>query len=233
MICHRHNGLAGKRTSLLQRRQDSTVQDFREHWVGPHAAIACMMPGIARYTQNRVIERLWQAAGSAQGYDCDGIVELEFRDEQAAAEANASNAVRTLLPEDEPRFLDGITLCRVPSGARQNWPGMVKVVIAARLADESAAGLEVFEKALTRTECAECSADPVIESFHMPKLRHEAEPPHVFATLWFPSDRDVSEVFSERSAWSQAASRCTRRGAAWWCDALPIVGDGRMERLGA
>lgn len=230
---HSQNRSAGKRTSLLQRRQDLSVQAFRDHWAGPHASIARTMPGIAQYTQNRVIERLWQPADAAQGYDCDGIVELEFCDERAVGDANSSDVVRTLLPEDEPRFLDGITLCRVQSGARQNWPGMVKVVIAARLADESAAGLEVFEQALTRTGCAECSTEPVIDSFHRPKLRHEAEPPHVFATLWFPSDRDVSEVFSERSAWSQAASRCTRRGAAWWCDALPIVGDGRMERLGA
>lgn len=223
MKSHRLAGFAGKRASLLQKRHDLALQAFREHWAGPHAAIACTMPGITRYTQNRAIERLWQTAYPARGYDCDGIVELEFRDERAVGAANASETVRMRLPADEPNFLDGITLCRVPSGARQSWPGRAKVMVAARLADESAVALDVFEQALARTGCEECSIEPVTESFHRPALRHETEPPHVFATLWFPSSPNLRSAFADNSAWGGAANGCVVRGAAWLCDALPIV----------
>src|SRR4051812_46215206 len=100
-----------KRCCLLRRRRDLSFETFREYWAGPHAAIARTMPGIARYTQNRVAEQLWERHTGSMAFECDGIVELEFRDEKAMAEANASDEARRLLPEDELRFLDAITLC--------------------------------------------------------------------------------------------------------------------------
>lgn len=225
------SGFIGKRTSLLQRRRDRSVEAFREHWAGPHAAIACTMPGIAGYTQNRLSERLWPPADSALGYDADGIVELEFRNEQLLAEANASEAVRALLPEDEPRFLEGITLCRVPVGARQVWPSMTKVMLAACLVGGASRALDALEQAITLTNAIEASIEPVSATFHRVHLRHEAVPPDVFATLWFPHAVDLRPVFAAGSSWAAAAARCIERGALWRGDPLVIV-DLAQQRVG-
>jgi uncharacterized protein (TIGR02118 family) len=211
----------GKRCSLLRRRHDLSVEAFREHWAGPHATIACAMPGISRYTQNRVIERLW--ASEPEAYDCDGLVELEFRDEQALREANESEAVRKLLPEDEPRFVDAITLCRVPAGALQIWPERSKVMLAARLRDGTENGAERLQDLLVSSGCLASSIDVVADVFHRTGLLHESVPPQVLVTLWFDPRDDLREIFAERSPWAMCASSRLERGAAWLCDPLSVV----------
>jgi hypothetical protein len=221
------SGFIGKRTSLLQRRRDRSVEAFREHWAGAHAAIACTMPGIANYTQNRVSECLWSPADSALAYDADGIVELEFRNEQLLAQANASEAVRALLPEDEPRFLEGITLCRVPVGARQVWPGTTKVMLAACVVGGASRALDALEQAIALTGAIEASIEPVSAAFHRTHLRHEAHAPEVFATLWFPQAVDLKSVFAAGSAWTAAAAHCIEAGALWRSDPLVIVDQQR------
>lgn len=214
---------SAKRCSLLQRRHDWSSQKFADHWAGPHAAIALTMSGIENYTQNRVAETVW-ARKNGQGFSCDGIVELEFRDAQAMSEAGGTEAVRRLLPEDEERFLDGITLCRVPGGARQVWPGMTKVMLAACLADGTQD--EDLTEFLRSTKCVEFSVDRVSEVFHRERLRFESDPPQVFANLWFESGRDAKAAFANDSPWAQAATKVIRRGTAWRIDPLPIVAGG-------
>ena len=211
-----------KRCSLLRRRRSLTHDAFRAHWAGPHADIARLMPGIARYTQNRIADRLWSLPVPA--FDCDGIVELEFRDARAMSEANASDAVQRLLPEDEPRFVDAITLCRVPAGACQTRAGRTKAMLAARLSDSSAGSLDALREAVQASGCIECSIDPVQGSFHRQQLSHEAEPPHAFATLWFEPQADLRAAFAEGSGWDRAARACIVRGTVWHIDALPIIG---------
>lgn len=213
-----------KRCSLLQRRADLPVDAFRAHWAGPHAAIARQAPGIACYTQNRIEERLWAWSDEGPAYDGDGIVELEFRDGRSILEANASEVVQRLLPEDELRFLRGITLCRVPSGARQTWPGRGKAMLAARLAGDPHAALERLEAALRLSGCARCSVDPVVDSFHRDRLDHEAAPPQVFASLWFDPQVDLAATIAAGPAWLDAAGHCIARGSLWRCDPLVIIG---------
>ena len=179
-----------KRCCLLRRRRDLSVAAFRDHWAGPHAAIARTLPGIARYTQNRVAKQLWERHAVAPAFGCDGIVELEFRDEKAMAEANASDAARRFLPEDELRFLDAITLCVAPAGARQTWPGKVKLMLAGRLQDGVPDG--ALQDALGTSGCVEYSVDRVSATFHREDLGWEAEPPHVFSTLWFDPAHDLA-----------------------------------------
>lgn len=211
-----------KRSSLLQRRADLSSESFRDHWAGPHAAIARTMPGIARYTQNRTSERIWMAAPD-RTFDSDGIVELEFRNERAMMEANAGDAVQKLLPEDELCFLDGITLCRVPGGARQIWPGMMKVMVAACLEDPADSTAERLHEMLATTGCIASSIDTVCGSSHRSRLRYESDPPHFFATLWFAAQDDPRARFGDGSPWVRAARTRVRRGAAWLCDPLAVV----------
>ena len=210
----------GKRTSLLVRRADLSVDEFRTYWAGPHAAIAITMPGIARYTQNCVDKVVWTNAGGAP-YLADGIVELEFKSEQAMAEAGSSPAVRRLLPEDEPRFLSAITLCQVPAGAEQVRSGCVKVILAARLHDgKDVANLDVVLKA---AKPLAYSVDPVGDAAHREALAYENEAPHAFATLWFEAERSLTKVFSADSNWQRVAVENLKRATAWLIDPLPIV----------
>lgn len=73
---------------------------------------------MARYTQNRINKNLWTTDPDELTYACDGIVELEFVSELAMTSASSSDAVKERLPEEELRFLHGITLAEVPAGAR-------------------------------------------------------------------------------------------------------------------
>lgn len=214
--------LPAKRCTLLRRRRDWTWPAFAEHWAGPHAAIALTMPGIARYTQNRVGQSLWIVAG-AVGFDCDGIVELEFQSPQAMVEAAASAAVRTLLPEDEERFLDGITLCSVPGGARQVWHGMEKVMLALCLV--SPYGQVNLVRLLESSGCVAYSIDPVRSVMHRPRLAFESDPPEFSATLWFPVGRAGQEAFSPDAPWSRRANKLLRRATAWQVQPLAVVGE--------
>lgn len=219
-----------KRCSLLQRRSDLSTEAFRDHWSGPHADIAKSIPGIAQYTQNRVIERIWSHVPEGEGYDCDGLVELEFSSESSMVAANASDAVRNQLPFDELRFLGGITLCRVPGGARQVWPGQTKVMLAARLSNASTDRAQACMDLLSESGCAAYSVDWVSDTFHRPQLRYEQMPPQVFATFWFSSLQGARAAFGEGTSWRSQAQSLFERGAAWLCDPWSVIKDTLISR---
>lgn len=204
-----------KRCSLLRRRADMSVDAFRTHWAAPHAAIARSMGGIARYTQNRVDQVLWERNEGEGAFPCDGIVELEFQDGPALAQANASPAVQRLLPEDEPRFMAAITLCNVSAGARQTWPGRTKVMLAATLGGTCSD--HDMHAALAASGCLEHSMDRVLAVNHRATLAYETRPPHLFATLWFDGPTIAPD-------WARAIARLVERGTAWHIDPLPILG---------
>lgn len=208
-----------KRCSLLRRRRDLSVEAFRAYWAGPHAALACRMPGIKQYTQNRMSEPLWTLERA--GFDCDGIVELEFRDQQILAEANKSDTARRLLPADEPNFMEAITLCAVSEGARQIWTGMQKVMLAAVVGAN--VSFDRVRELCKATGCREHSFDSVSGTFHRDGLPYETEPPNLFATLWFDAGDNLEELFSSRSLWPGDATKCFTRGSAWLADPLAVV----------
>ena len=47
----------GKRLTCLERWPDVPLAEFRSHWPGPRAAIACHLPGLVAYRQQHVVER--------------------------------------------------------------------------------------------------------------------------------------------------------------------------------
>lgn len=155
-------------------------------------------------------------------YDGDGIVELEFLSEKAMADASSSEAVQRLLPEDELQFLRSITLAKVPAGARQIWPGMVKVMMATRLVNEADWSVERLVDVLNMTGCVACSVDPVIETMHRSGLLYETLPPHFYATLWFDSSLELDKAFGKKSRLA-AFAESFERGAAWLCNPLAII----------
>jgi len=212
-----------KRISLLRRRQDMTVDAFRAHWAGPHADIAREVPGIARYTQNRVKEVLWVTPHDHGEYLCDGLVELEFLDAHAMQLAGETVAVKALLPEDEMRFLQGITLCRTTKGARHLWPGMHKVMLAIRWEAVGCRGLSL-DAWIQATGCLEYSVETVASAFHRAQLVHEPLAPHMFATLWFDHLASARRAMAPQTSWSMSARAAMSKATAWLVDPLPIMG---------
>ncbi len=213
-----------KRCSLLVSRNDRSVQEFREYWAGPHAAIALQIPEIARYTQNRLDKPLLTWGEEGASYRADGIVELEFTGPEGIALANQSDAVKSLLPQDEPNFLRGITLCRTLGGVQQVWPGMTKSMLAVHFQGDPRTGFKVLETALDKCGCVKFSVEAVVDSFHRETLEHDETVPHAFASLWFSDLTHLNSAVNPDARWHKDISNCVSRGSFWKCDPLKIVG---------
>ena len=86
-----------KRISLVARREGMSAEAFRQHWMGPHAAIVRQLPNLRGLRFNPVID---PSAG-----EWDGIGELWFDSVADAQSAFQAEPVRSLLAEDRPKFL--------------------------------------------------------------------------------------------------------------------------------
>jgi uncharacterized protein (TIGR02118 family) len=89
-----------KRISLARRRQGMSMQEFAEHWLGPHAEIARRIPGLRGYVINLIQD--------PEMADWDGIAETWFDTREDAIAGFASEPVRTELAADRPLFLDEV-----------------------------------------------------------------------------------------------------------------------------
>lgn len=84
-----------KFVGLLKRREDFTPEQFTEHWIGMHGAMALELSGIRRYVQNAVI-------GGNSGYD--GVAEMWW-DDVASMKSAFEAPIGAELAVDEKRFL--------------------------------------------------------------------------------------------------------------------------------
>lgn len=86
-----------KRLGFVRRREDMSPEAFARHWLGVHARLCAVLPGLLRYSVNLVdCERF-----PTFGYD--GFSELWFESEPALWAALESPEGRTLLA-DLPNF---------------------------------------------------------------------------------------------------------------------------------
>jgi uncharacterized protein (TIGR02118 family) len=84
---------------LLRRRADVTREEMTEHWAGAqHTSIVWKIPGLTRWTQNRVVS----APGEPM---CDGIGELWFDSDEVLQQALRSPEWAAAVG-DAGRFLD-------------------------------------------------------------------------------------------------------------------------------
>jgi uncharacterized protein (TIGR02118 family) len=90
-----------KRIGLVRKKASMTQEAFVAHWLGTHAALCAVLPGMLRYSVNLVDRSRFPDFGY------DGFSELWFKDEAALAAALASPEGKTLLA-DLPNFVDGI-----------------------------------------------------------------------------------------------------------------------------
>jgi uncharacterized protein (TIGR02118 family) len=126
-----------RRMTLLRRRSDVPPAAFGAHWAGPHAEIARRYPGLAKYTQNHVEQRLDPALDDA--FRCDGMAELWFPG-QGAMHAALGSSVTAELIADEPRFLDGVSGLLLGQADLDDGTGGTKVIVLGRANHAAATG---------------------------------------------------------------------------------------------
>lgn len=180
-----------KRITYLTKRADMTRAAFQSHWSGPHARIAVDLPGVRAYRQNHVLEQGAVISG------IDGIVELWFEDEGAAA-AGFDSDVADRLVVDEPRFLSGLVGTAVASddptlACRGKIWVLISQVSGPALVD---AAERWAATASERTGALLCSVDAA--DLDAPRLVREAlhatVPPHIAVSFGFASASDATEA---------------------------------------
>lgn len=185
-----------RRMTLLRRRPDVPREVFRAHWAGPHAVIAKNYPGLLKYTQNHVVQRLDAAAQDA--YATDGMAELWFPDGDALKAASASGVTSQLI-EDEPRFLDGVTGMILGDAALDDGSGGVKVIVLGR----RRAGSQVLADVVDGMTYA--STASVASTWHRETLWSLPTPPDTVVVARFVS-LDAARDTVAKATWSPLAA---------------------------
>lgn len=86
-----------KRLGLVRKREDMSHEAFTQHWLGVHAKLCAVLPGLRRYSVNLVDKQRFPH------FDYDGFSELWFDDEPSLWAALESPEGKTLLA-DLPNF---------------------------------------------------------------------------------------------------------------------------------
>lgn len=209
-----------KRMTLLARKAGMSVGDFRHYWSGPHASLALGMDGISKYTQNRVEKVLWCSAGTP-AFSADGIVELFFASDEAMRAAQASSIGSRHIPQDEPNFLRGWTLCIVDTQGEAAADLPTKVIVPfARTADGGRERLAAaLEQAGERTRTS-CSFDWTASTARRESLWSEPVPPMGFVSIRLPSVAAAHEAFDEQGAVRAALESELEGAVAYLVDEL-------------
>lgn len=91
--------------TVLTRKEGTTPEQFREHWLEVHAPLARRaLPHALRYVQNHVMSSGTRVGYPTHDYEIDGIVEFVFESREGMAEDFASPLGQELM-EDATRFI--------------------------------------------------------------------------------------------------------------------------------
>jgi hypothetical protein len=215
-----------KRMTLLRRKDEAAISDFRAYWAGCHARLALCMDGITSYTQNRVEKTLWQSGDNDECFHVDGVVELCFESEDVMGAAQRSATGSRYIPEDEPNFLRGWSLCVVEHEDECPQSVGTKVILAAVMKDN--AEREAFKKAIAAA-ANEAQAVPIQASFNWTvrtakRERLWAEPvfPDVLVAFWFENVAQAHHGFEADGALAQAIGTMSTRAAVYLIDPLVV-----------
>jgi uncharacterized protein (TIGR02118 family) len=185
-----------RRMTLLRRNPAISAEEFSVHWAGPHAKIARNFQGLAKYTQNHVVQRL--DAAPQDTYATDGLAELWFPSEESMRAALASPVIAQLT-EDEPRFLSGVTRLILEEAPLGDGEAGVKVIV---LGNRKPGASLTAEREPTMTYTSSATARS--------SLRREAlwsipSPPDTVLVARFLTLDDARDAI-DRATWSPLAS---------------------------
>lgn len=77
-------------TSLIRRRDDVPIEQFRRHWLDPHGPLTAKLPGTRYYDQNHVLPGASGTNAAARALRIDGFPILAFDNAERRREAHAS-----------------------------------------------------------------------------------------------------------------------------------------------
>lgn len=212
-----------KRMTLLARKEGMAVSDFRGYWSGCHAELALCMDGITNYTQNRVEKTLWQQADEDGCFQIDGIVELCFEGDEVMGVAQRSSIGSKYIPEDEPNFLRGWSLCVVDHEDAPEKTGPVKVIVVAVLNDPNET--TVFRNVIdavcgSLAMSAKLAVNLTTRTAKRERLWAEPVFPHALVALWFEDVAQAHFAFETDGPLVRAISAMSGRAAAYLIDTL-------------
>jgi uncharacterized protein (TIGR02118 family) len=87
--------------SLMRRRDDVPLDEFRRHWLDPHGPLVCRFARLRRYSQNHVIDP------DASPMRVDGFAELAY-DTDADQEAATGSPEMAACDRDSPLFIGSV-----------------------------------------------------------------------------------------------------------------------------
>jgi uncharacterized protein (TIGR02118 family) len=93
--------------SLMRRRADIGILQFRRHWLDPHGVMTAELPGLRRYVQSHCIEHP-VTNELARTLDVAGFAELWFDDIEARSRAYASPRLAECNVDSE-QFIGAVT----------------------------------------------------------------------------------------------------------------------------
>jgi len=90
-----------RRLTLVRRNPALTQEQFVEHWLGEHSALAQQLPGLRGYRINPVVQ-------APDGFEWHGVAELWFDSVAAAARAMDSDPAGRRLRRDTPLLAERV-----------------------------------------------------------------------------------------------------------------------------
>ncbi len=117
--------------SLMRRRDDVSLEEFRRHWLDPHGPMVCRFPRLRQYAQNHVLAVPAAASPLRDRLRTDGFAALGYDTDQDQEAATASPEMAAC-DVDSPQFIGGVL--RVVTEARPVMPrpadpdGMAKLI---------------------------------------------------------------------------------------------------------
>lgn len=101
------------RSGLLRQKPAWSNDEFRRHWRDHHGGLAATLPGLRRYEQNHVVDRVQRGFTYPRGPEqIDGFSMLWFDSEGAMREAMATPEGRALVA-DEQHFIGDLRIVTI------------------------------------------------------------------------------------------------------------------------
>lgn len=99
--------------TVLTRKEGTTPEQFRQHWLDVHGPLARRaLPHALKYVQNRVMSSGTRVGYPTHDYEIDGFVEFVFESREGMAEDFASPLGQELM-EDATRFIGRMRIYEV------------------------------------------------------------------------------------------------------------------------
>lgn len=186
-----------KRVTYLWRRQDISIEAFRNHWRTPHGPIAAKFKNLIAYNQNDVVTRPWSFDGAPTAPD--GIVELWFKDGVEAPGTDPD--IVPLLRADEPRFMSGFTGYELGSDEvpeASAWKLWIRGQWRTGGRDDASLATTADEIARATGITPQVNViDAATPLFLRDDLRQELDPPRVLLIIGFGPEEPTSQLLEE------------------------------------